>query len=98
MGIDIGPVNPPKPSAEGKASIVKCEEKVGTCTISIRLGDLTTEKVDTIVNAANSSSQHASGLAGAIIKKSGEIIQDESLIHVAEHGKLDEGNCMHTGA
>ncbi len=41
-------------------------------------GDLTERNVDAIVNAANSYLQHGGGVAGAIVKKGGQIIQDES--------------------
>lgn len=47
---------------------------------SLRLvkGDITTRDVDAIVNAANSHLQHGGGVAGAIVRKGGQIIQDES--------------------
>lgn len=41
-------------------------------------GDLTERDVNAIVNAANSHLQHGGGVAGAIVKKGGQIIQDES--------------------
>jgi hypothetical protein len=44
-----------------------------------------------IVNAANSSLDHASGLAGAIVKKGSQKIQSESDEWVAKHGRLEEG-------
>ena len=40
--------------------------------------DLTERKVDAIVNAANSYLKHEGGVAGAIVRKGGKIIQSES--------------------
>jgi O-acetyl-ADP-ribose deacetylase (regulator of RNase III) len=41
-------------------------------------GDMTEEAVDAIVNAANRHLAHGAGLAGAIVRKGGEVIQKES--------------------
>jgi O-acetyl-ADP-ribose deacetylase (regulator of RNase III) len=41
-------------------------------------GDITERNVDVIVNAANSYLRHGGRLAAAIVKKGGQIIQDES--------------------
>lgn len=41
-------------------------------------GDITKRNVDAIVNAANSHLKHGGGVAGAILKKGGTIIQTES--------------------
>lgn len=48
--------------AEGKESAVRLEIQVGVFKIQVRIGDLTKEQVDTIVNAANSSLDHAGAL------------------------------------
>ncbi len=41
-------------------------------------GDLTVEKVDAIINAANSQLTHGGGVAGAIVRAGGDRIQRES--------------------
>jgi len=94
----FGDVKKGPPSGEGKKSALKAELKEGEISIQVRHGDMTTEEVDAIVNAANSSLDHASGLAGAIIKKGGEIIQQESDIYVSKHGKIEEGGLVVTSA
>jgi len=67
-------------------------------TIQVRSGDMTKEDVDVIVNAANKQLDHASGLAGAIIRNGGGIIQIESDIHVSENGKVHDGDIVVTSA
>jgi O-acetyl-ADP-ribose deacetylase (regulator of RNase III) len=54
------------------------EKKVGGRTLRLVQGDITTRDLDAIVNAANSHLQHGGGVAGAIVKKGGLIIQEES--------------------
>lgn len=49
-------------------------------------GDITREKVDAIVNAANAYLQHGGGVAGAIALKGGSQIQIESDDWVRKHG------------
>ena len=46
--------------------------------IRLVTGDITERVVDVIVNAANSYLKHGGGVAGAIVRKGGEIIQKES--------------------
>ena len=46
--------------------------------IELRRGDLTEMDTDAIVNAANNDLQHGGGVAGAIRRKGGDIIQRES--------------------
>ncbi|MHA2610615.1 MAG: macro domain-containing protein [bacterium JZ-2024 1] len=47
-------------------------------SLKIVEGDITEEKVDAIVNAANSFLKHGGGVARAIVDKGGKIIQEES--------------------
>jgi len=46
--------------------------------IVLMQGDLTEMETDAIVNAANNELRHGGGVAGAIRRKGGEIIQEES--------------------
>ncbi len=57
---------------------VPLEKKIGAKTMRLVSEDLTERDVDAIVNAANSRLQHGGGVAGAIVRKGGRIIQDES--------------------
>eukprot|EP00455_Lapot_gusevi_P040535 TRINITY_DN4593_c0_g1_i1.p1 TRINITY_DN4593_c0_g1~~TRINITY_DN4593_c0_g1_i1.p1 ORF type:complete len:292 (+),score=55.49 TRINITY_DN4593_c0_g1_i1:96-971(+) len=98
IGAEAPPSQQARPVAEGKQSTLQCEEKLHGCTIQVRLGDMTCENVDCIVNAANGQMIHASGLAGAIVKKGGQIIQQQSYQYIRQHGDVDEGMCMHTSA
>ncbi|HEY48020.1 MAG: hypothetical protein AMJ88_13405 [Anaerolineae bacterium SM23_ 63] len=61
-----------------------------TCGQIVRLihGDLTQEKVDAIVNAANAQLAHGGGVAGAIVRVGGQEIQAESDLWVREHGPV----------
>jgi len=51
---------------------------VGDKKVIIKQADITEEQVDAIVNAANPYLKHGGGVAGAIVRKGGKIIQEES--------------------
>lgn len=50
----------------------------GGVAVRVVRGDLTESDADAIVNAANSYLRHGGGVAGAIVRKGGRIIQEES--------------------
>ena len=56
--------------------------------LEIVQGDITHEKVDAIVNAANSQLVHGGGVAAAIVRHGGEIIQEESDAWIKKHGPV----------
>ncbi|MGE5122926.1 MAG: macro domain-containing protein [Acidobacteriaceae bacterium] len=61
-------------------------------------GDITAEKVDAIVNAANRYLQHGAGVAGAIVRKGGPVIQAESDQWVRTHGLVSHAQPAYTQA
>lgn len=61
-------------------------------------GDLTTEPVDAIVNAANRYLSHGGGLAAAIVERGGESIQAESDAWVRLHGPVSHAEPAFTQA
>jgi O-acetyl-ADP-ribose deacetylase len=54
------------------------EKPVNGRTLRLLSADITERDVDAIVNAANDRLQHGGGVAGAIVRKGGRIIQEES--------------------
>jgi O-acetyl-ADP-ribose deacetylase (regulator of RNase III) len=66
--------------------------------IRVVQGDITEEEVDAVVNAANEHLAHGGGVAGAIVRKGGREIQDESRRWVQEHGHVPTGGAAITGA
>jgi O-acetyl-ADP-ribose deacetylase (regulator of RNase III) len=54
------------------------EHKIENKTLRLVQGDITERDVVAIVNAANSYLKHGGGVAGAIVRKGGVIIQEES--------------------
>jgi putative ATPase len=57
-------------------------------SLQIVQGDITTEEVDAIVNAANEYLKHGGGVAWAIVRRGGDVIQDESDKWVKQHGPV----------
>ncbi len=70
------------------------EHKIEGKILRLLQGDITERDVDAIVNAANSHLQHGGGVAGAIVKKGGQIIQEES----NKIGYTPVGTAVITGA
>lgn len=70
------------------------EKEINGKRLRLVQGDITERDVDAIVNAANSHLQHGGGVAGAIVRKGGQVIQDES----DRIGFVAVGNAAITGA
>lgn len=58
--------------------MIVSEKTINGKIVRLFKGDITEREVDAIVNAANSHLKHGGGVAGAIVRKGGEIIQEES--------------------
>ncbi len=78
--------------------VVLKEEIINGKKIEIVKGDITEEKTDAIVNAANRHLSHGGGVAGAIVRKGGEIIQIESNKIIEKRGPLKTGEAVITRA
>jgi len=78
--------------------IVLKEEIVNGKKIEVVMGDITNEKTDAIVNAANRNLSHGGGVAGAIVRKGGDIIQIESNRIIEKRGPLKVGEAVITKA
>jgi O-acetyl-ADP-ribose deacetylase (regulator of RNase III) len=72
--------------------------KIGGCTVRLVKGDITRLRVDAIVNAANSLLRHGGGVAAAIVRAGGKIIQEESNRIVEEKGPVRVGEAVYTTA
>jgi O-acetyl-ADP-ribose deacetylase len=57
-------------------------------TLQLVEGDITAETTDAIVNAANKHLQHGAGVAGAILRRGGPVVQQESDAWVQTHGPV----------
>ncbi|MGC8583795.1 MAG: ADP-ribose-binding protein [Thermoproteus sp.] len=67
-------------------------------SVELVVGDITELEADAIVNAANSYLEHGGGVAGAIVRKGGYEIQEESREWVRRHGPVPVGGVAVTGA
>jgi O-acetyl-ADP-ribose deacetylase (regulator of RNase III) len=66
--------------------------------ITVVAGDITEQSVNAIVNAANVHLAHGGGVAGAIARAGGAVVQEESDAWVAAHGPLSPGVAAVTSA
>lgn len=63
----------------------------GDRELILHVADLFSAPVDVIVNPANGGLSHGGGVAGMLIERGGEIIQQESDQFIKEHGQLESG-------
>jgi len=73
-------------------------EYLGGQILQVRIGDITDESVDVIVNEANSNLQHSRGIAGAIAQRGGRDIQHQSDRWIRKYGPVPPGGVAVTEA
>ena len=66
--------------------------RIGAAAVSVERGDITDFEVDALVNAANSTLVMGAGVAGAIKRKGGVIIEEEAL----KQGPIEIGDAVLT--
>jgi O-acetyl-ADP-ribose deacetylase (regulator of RNase III) len=74
------------------------KREIGKTLVSLVQGDITEEKVDAIVNAANSSLMGGGGVDGAIHRAGGPAIREECERIRAKTGRLPTGEAVITTA
>ncbi len=78
--------------------VLKTHIFAGGRSIQVVQGDITYEVVDAIVNAANSHLAHGAGVAGAIVRRGGCVIQVESDQWIRQHGLVTHAEPAYTQA
>ncbi|GAB4423218.1 MAG: hypothetical protein Kow002_12770 [Anaerolineales bacterium] len=73
-------------------TVLKEGQLPGGQILQIAQGDITIEKVDALVNAANEHLRHGGGVAWAIAKRGGPAIQKESDAWVRQHGQVSHAH------
>jgi O-acetyl-ADP-ribose deacetylase (regulator of RNase III) len=74
--------------------IALMEKRLGGILVQTYIGNITTLSVDAVVNAANSDLRMGSGVAGAIKRKGGDVIEQEAMAQ----GPINPGEAVITSA
>ena len=82
--------------SQGEEVEILAEKEVNGKKVKVILGDITEEETEAIVNAANSLLKHGGGVAGAIVRKGGRVIQEESDRIVKKRGAIPTGSAVYT--
>ncbi|GCB83503.1 hypothetical protein scyTo_0024344, partial [Scyliorhinus torazame] len=93
----------PEPEGGGQSAIpgsgvLSSYRAGGSLTVTVCRGDITQQRVDAIVNAANGRLHHGGGVAGAIARAGGPEIEEESAALVRTRGSVPVGQAVMTGA
>ena len=68
--------------------------KIGAATVEIQKGDISVMEVDAVVNAANTTLAMGTGVAGALKKRGGVVIEEEAMLQ----GPVEIGEAVMTTA
>jgi O-acetyl-ADP-ribose deacetylase len=79
-----------------RVSKTRLEGKYENVSLIVVQNDITNEKVDAIVNAANTHLAHGGGVAGAISSRGGHQVQRESDEYVRKNGPVRTGEVGYT--
>lgn len=71
-------------------------QRIGKTNIIALEGDVTRQPVEAVVNSANENLQHREGVATAVVRTGGRVIQEESDTWVRENGPVAPGNAAIT--
>lgn len=71
-------------------------KRIGGANVMVVEGDVTRQPVQAVVNAANENLQHTEGVAVAVVRTGGRVIQEESDTWVREHGPVAPGSAAVT--
>ena len=71
-------------------------KRIGGTTVAVVEGDVTRQQVEAVVNAANENLRHSEGVATAVVRTGGRVIQEESDTWVREHGPVPAGHAAVT--
>ena len=66
--------------------------RIGGTNVVALEGDVTRQPVEGVVNSANENLQHKEGVATAVVRTGGRVIQEESDTWVREHGPVEPGS------
>jgi putative ATPase len=71
-------------------------KRIGGTTVAVVEGDVTRQQVEAVINAANEDLQHDHGVATAVVRTGGRVIQEESDAWIREHGPVHPGTAAVT--
>lgn len=71
-------------------------KRIGGANVVVVEGDVTRQAVEAVVNAANETLQHTEGVATAVVRTGGRVIQEESDTWVRDNGPVKPGGAAVT--